>query len=60
MKAKSVCSECGQSFERLAILALMCDLGARASTPPDYCHAADDNKHNFVTVGGNTSKNEDR
>ena len=45
----SKCRKCGESFQRLAIFALMVDAGARVHPSPLRC-SADGGEHDFAEV----------
>ena len=46
-----VCEGCKQSFDSLAIMALLCDLGCKGSCENAiYCYATENHEHKFVVV----------
>lgn len=53
MKRPRVCKKCGESLQRLIVLALACDAGARCYPHPLAC------QHEFVKADGKGEDNDE-
>jgi len=43
-----ICKYCGQTAEKLILLALMMKCGASIHPPPNYCSESPNNEHEFI------------
>lgn len=47
MSKQTFCANCGQSWWRAALTAMIIDAGARSTMDPNYCPESDDHEHRW-------------